>query len=139
MNYARETPKGKDNVGKQNYPPAEVALAASTNEAAITSSILLLNNQTTEILILPTVNSAFRWLSQTVIDSSVAATSVLTAIATANFDFTAPANVHTRVVLPQIAAGNNTSIAAARDIYGLPAGLAMKTTVAAGSILTVQY
>ena len=142
INYAPVTPKGKDGVPKYDtYGPAKVAITALNKENAAVSSILLLNNQTTELEITPTATTAFKWLSQATIDSSVAGTSVLVGAAVVpNFDFVIPATTTRRVVVPALSNGNETSIAAARDLYGLAAGLAFKTAVnaAVGSVLTVQ-
>lgn len=139
-NYAPKVPRDNTGIPKYEYGPAKVAIASTNKENAAASSILLLNNQTTELEITPTATAAFKWLSQATIDSSVAGTSVITVNGTANFDFVVPAATTRRVVLPQINRSNTGSIAAARDLYGLPAGLAMKTAQAAavGSVLTVQ-
>ena len=140
INYAPATPRGKDGLPKYDtYGPAKVAIASRNIEGTAASSIMLLNNQTTELELTPTTTTAFKWLSQAVIDSSVAGTSVITAQALGpNYDFVVPGSVTRRVVVPAVSNGNETSIAAARDLYGLAAGLATKTIVTTGSVLTVQ-
>ena len=142
INYAPATPRGRDGTAKYDtYGPVKVAITALNKENAAVSSILLLNVQTTELEITPTATTAFKWLSQTVIDSSVAGTSVLVGAAVVpNFDFVVPANNTRRVVVPQAGPGNETSVAAARGLYGLYAGLAFKTAVnaAVGSVLTIE-
>jgi len=139
-NYAPQIPRDTGGAPKYAYGPAKLSLASNNKENAAASSILLLNNQTTEMEITPTATSAFKWLSQTVIDSSVAGTSVITIAGSSNFDFIVPANETRRVVVPQVVTSNETSIAAAQQKFGLAPGLAMKTVVAAGvgSVLTVQ-
>lgn len=137
-NYSPTIPRDKFNTPKVTYGPAKVSLASENREATVVSSILLLNNQTTELEITPTTTTAFKWLSRAVIDSSVAGTSVITAAGTSNFDFVVPGNETRRVVVPAVVAPNETSVAAARDLFGLATGLASKTVVTTGSVLTVQ-
>ena len=85
MNYAPTTPFGKDNYPKVGYVPAKVALASQNKENASASSILLLTHDTTEIEVAASgQNVAGKWLTQAVIDSSVAGTSVLTGAGTTN-------------------------------------------------------
>lgn len=139
INYAPVTPKDKGGLQKVGYRPATIAIAVTNKENASASSILLLNNQTTEIEVAASgQNLAGKWLSQATIDSSVAGTSVITAAGTANFDFMIGNNTVRNLVVPAISAGSTTSIAAARDIYGLVAGVAFKTFAGTGSVLTVE-
>ena len=59
INYAPATPRGKDGLPKYDtYGPAKVAITALNKENAAVSSILLLNNQTTELEITPTATTA---------------------------------------------------------------------------------
>lgn len=140
-NYAPGTPFDKFGSPKYSYPPAKVALSAQNHETAVTSSILLLTHDTTEIAVTAVTGTvAGKWLSQSVVDSSVAGTSVITAINTSNFDFTVPVSTTRHFVVP-IATYNQAqqSVQGVNRLLGLYPAVAFKTIVGIGSVLTVQY
>lgn len=101
-NYSKGKPVGDNLVPQYDSPPAVKALVTTLKEAATTtSSILILGQNTTAIEVSPTGGPAFiRWLSQATVDSSVAATSVITTGATVAFDHVIPAATVRRFVVP---------------------------------------
>lgn len=146
--YAPGTPLGNKGEIKIGYPPAKAALASSTHETAGVSSILLLGHNTTEIhvAVVGSVNGALgsgaagKWLTQAIVDSSVAGTSVLTGVATANFDFIVPAGTVRTFVVPQATnVANNGSIMGVNRSEGLYPAVAFKLLAGSGSVLTMQF
>ena len=83
-------------------PPAVRALAATVKDATTTtSSILILNQNTTAIEVASTGGPVYiKWLGQSTVDSSVAGTSVVGTGAGANFDHIIPAATYRRFVVP---------------------------------------
>ena len=140
-NYSPELPLGKMGEIKTNYVPAKVALTAQNKENASASSILLLTHDTTEIEVTASgQNVAGKWLSQAVVDSSVAGTSVLTAFGTANFDFMVSNNNTERYVVPIATTGQSSgSIMGVNRREGLYPAVAFKTFAGNGSVLTAQF
>lgn len=140
-NYAPITPADKGNYPKIGYPPAKIALASQNKENAVTSSILLLTHDTTELEVMAAgQNVAGKWLSQATVDSSVAGTSVLTAIGTSNYDFTVASNTFRRFVVP--IARNNPDPASIQGVNrsnGLYPAVAFKTFAGNGSVLTAEF
>ena len=139
--YSPSLPVGKDSGQKAGYYPAEPALASQNYENASASSILLLTHNTTEIEVAASgQNVAGKWLTQATVDSSVAGTSVITAINTANYDFMVGNNTVRRFVVP-IATfnGSPTSIQGANRDNGLYPAVAFKTFAGVGSVLTAQF
>ena len=141
-NYAPNTPRDKDSAPKDGYPPAKVALATTHKENASASSILLLNQNTTEVEIAaPGTGAVGKWLSLATIDSSVAGTSVISGAAGGpNFDFVVSQNTQRRFVVPVVAQVLNFGAAvSASSMYGLAAGVALKSLVGNTSVLTVEF
>ena len=144
--YSPKIPRGKDNEPKQAYPPAETALVSWNRENGSASSILLLSHNTTEVEIAAIANTgsvigmAGKWLTQAIVDSSVAGTSVITLSGTANFDFIVPGNEVRRFVIP-IAFQNQSqgSIQGVNRKEGLYPALAVKTLSGNGSILAAEF
>ena len=135
------TPTGKKGEVKVGYAPALVALARQNQETAVTSSILLLTHNTTELEVMAvTGTAAGKWLSQATVDSSVAGTSVITAFGTANYDFIVPAGRFRRVVVP-IATNvqSSGSVMGVNRKHGLYPAVAFKTIVGIGSVLTAEF
>lgn len=139
--YSPAVPVGKDSGQKQNYPPAEPALASQNKENASASSILLLTHDTTELEVAASgQNVAGKWLSQSVVDSSVAGTSVLTAINTANYDFMVGNNTVRRFVVPVATfVGSPSSLMGVNRANGLYPAVAFKTFAGNGSVLTAEF
>lgn len=138
--YAPQTPVDKAGGLKVGYPPAKVALAAQNKENASASSILLLTHDTTEIEVAAAgQNVAGKWLSQATVDSSVAGTSVLTAINTANYDFTVANNTLRRFVVPIATIQQSTSLMGVNRSNGLYPAVAFKTFAGNGSVLTMEF
>lgn len=144
QNYSLPLPRGRDGDQKQNYPPAKVALLATTKEDASASSILLMTHNTTEIEVTAHGGSVYgiagKWLSGATVDSSVAGTSVLAGAASPNYDFIVPNGMVRRFVVP-ISTNPQTagSIQGANREYGLYPAVAFVTTGGKGSVLTVQF
>ncbi len=82
-------------------PPAVAAIATTIKDTTATvSSIRTLTQDTTAIEIAATGGPVYmKWLKQSVVDSSVAGTSVL-ATGAANFDHVIPSNTYRRFVVP---------------------------------------
>lgn len=135
------TPFGKQGEVKVGYAPALPALARQNHETAVTSSILLLTHDTTELeVVAVTATAAGKWLSQAIVDSSVAGTSVITAFGTANYDFIVPAGTLRRVVVPIVTnVQSSGSIMGVNRKFGLYPAVAFKTIVGIGSVLTAQF
>ena len=140
-NYAPNTPRDRDSMPKSGYPPAKIALASTNKENASASSILLLNDATAEIQVTAAgQNTAGKWLSISTIDSSVAGTSVITAAgATTNFDFMIPNNTEKRLVVPVLTQVTTFGNLNTGSMYGLARGVAFKTFVGTGSVLTAEF
>lgn len=83
-------------------PPAVAAIVTSIRDVTATvSSIRTLSQNTTAIEVASTGGPAYiKWLGQSVVDSSVAGTSILTTGAGANFDHVIPAATYRRFVIP---------------------------------------
>lgn len=139
--YSPRLPLGKRGEIKTNYPPPIPALAATTKENASASSILLLSHDTTELEVAAAgQNIAGKWLTQTVVDSSVAGTSVITAAGSANYDFMVGNNTVRRFVIP-IATFKPSygSVMGVNRAEGLYPAVAFKTFAGTGSVLTCQF
>ena len=139
-NYSPVLPRDKNDEVKQNYVPPIVALARTNKENAVASSILLLGHDTTEIEV-AAVNQhiALKWLTQAVVGSSVAGTSVLTAAASPNFDHIIQTNTVKRFVVPIATNPQTTSVQGVNRELGLYPAVAYKTFAGNGSVLTVQF
>ena len=136
-----ETPQGKLGEVKVGYVPAKVALARTNKENASASSILLLTHDTTELEV-AAVNQhvALKWLPQATIDSSVAGTSVITAVGTGNWDHLIQTNTVRRFAVP-IATNVQTdgSVMGVNRKLGLYPAVAFKTFAGTGSVLTGEF
>lgn len=144
-NYSPMTPVGRDNYPKVGYVPTKIALVSWNKENGVASSILLLGHNTTEIEISPVgnvgslVGMAGKWLTQAVVDSSVAGTSVITVTGTANFDFIVPSGTSKRFVVPIATSANYVSVQGVNRQEGLYPALAVKTLFGNASILVSEY
>lgn len=145
INYSPPLPRGKDGDQKQGYPPPKVAVATTNNENAAVSSILLLTHNTTEIEVAVIGAASFvgiagKWISQANLNASIAATSVITAAGSANFDFMVTGGQVKRLVVP-ISTNPQTagSIQGVNREYGLFPAVAFKTLVGNSSVLTAEF
>lgn len=148
-NYAPGTPVDKYGNAKYGYAPNKPALAASTRENALASSILLLSHNTTEIHVVGVgsvngANNGFgilgKWLTQTVVDSSVAATSVISGVNVANYDFVVQAGEVGRFVVPVATFKQSSgSVMGINRELGLYPAVALRSTAGTGSILTLEF
>lgn len=142
-NYAMGSPMGNNQVNfTTEAPPAIKAIATTVRDAiSPASSITTLTVNTTAIEVLASGGTGYiRWMSQTLVDSSVAGTSIL-ATGAANFDHAIPANTVRRFVVP-ISIQNNSegygSAVGANTANGLFRNVA--TTGTLTSILAItQY
>lgn len=142
-NYAKGAPMGDNQVPfTTDAPPAVAALGASTRNTAATaavSSIVVLNENTTAIEVGASGGPGFiKWLSQSVVDSSVAGTSVIVAAGgTANFDHMIPTDNVRRFVIPiATIPSSQTSVMGANRANGLYPNVAI---VGVSSVLLTQY
>lgn len=103
QNYARGIPLGNNQMPASYVAPPAVAAIGTTvrDSTTTTSSIMVFNQNTTAIEVAATGGPAYiKWLGQSVVDSSVAGTSVIGTGATANFDHVIPAASYRRFVIP---------------------------------------
>ena len=142
ISYAKGKPIGNNSVPFQDAPPPYIALATNVRDNAAASSILILTHDTTALEVAARGGPAYiKFLTQATVDSSVAGTSVISAVGTANFDFAIPADTVRRFVLP-IATINNdlgySSQVGANIANGLYRHVAT-ITGAIASVATTQY
>ena len=138
--YSPRLPRGKDNEVKQNYVPAKLALVQTNKENASASSILLLGHDTTELEVAAVgQHVAAKWLTQATVDSSVAGTSVLTAVATGNWDHMIQIDTVRRFVVPIASVPQTQSVMGINREKGLYPAIAFKTFAGNGSVLTAEY
>jgi hypothetical protein len=104
QNYARGVPMGNNQMPFQGNgtPPAVAAIATNVRDSSPNvSSIVVLNQNTTAVEVGATGGNAYiKWLAQSVVDSSVAGTSVIGTGASANFDHVIPPSTYRRFVIP---------------------------------------
>lgn len=121
QNYARGIPMGNNQMPASYIaPPAVAAVATKIKDSATTtSSILILTQNTTAIEVTASGGPAYiKWLTQAVVDSSVAGTSVIATGATANFDHSIPAASYRRFVVPiasNVPQGYSSQVGANRE------------------------
>jgi len=147
-NYAAGMPVGDNQMPiSQNTPAPYKAIATLTKDSGNNvSSILVLTDNTTAIEVSAAGAPAYiRWLSQSLVDSSVAGTSVL-ATGAANYDHIVPAASVRRFVVPVSTDTNKTVGATATSVvgqnveYGLFKNVGLIGTGAITSIISVtQY
>ncbi len=143
QNYARGVPMGNNQMPASYIAPPAVAAIATTvkDTATTTSSIMVFNQNTTAIEVAATGGNAYiKWLSQSVVDSSVAGTSILGTGAGANFDHVIPAASYRRFVIPinvNNAQGYSSQVGANRE-NGLYPNMAYIGT-ATSIIAVTQY
>ena len=132
--YAPQTPRGKDNMPKDGYVPAKVALESNNNENISVSSVLAFTHDTTEIEVAAVGQGvAGRWAANQ-------ATSVVTATGTgANFDFVVPSGEVRRYVIPRETSGSYASVQGINRAEGLFTAIAYKTLAGNGSVLTAEF
>lgn len=140
-NYAMGKPMGNNQVPFFDSPPAIKAIATTVKDASTTtSSILILTQNTTAIEVTSTGGPSFiRWLTQAVVDSSVAGTSVIATGASANFDNAIPNGTVRRFIIPiATQASGQTSLQGANRDNGLYSHVAYAGT-ATSVIAITQY
>ncbi len=142
-NYAAGSPLGNNQNQVYSAPPSFKAVATATKDTAVTtSSILVLNQNTTGIEISASGGPmAFKWLYRTTVDSSVASTSVITTGTNADYDHVVPNNNYRRFVVPQ--AVNNpqgySSFVGGNIENGLYTHIALAGMPVASIITITQY
>lgn len=142
--YSPVLPRDKNDEVKQLYTPPIVALASTNRENASASSILLLTHDTTEIEVSAQGGSIFaiagKWITQANVNASVAATSVISAAGTANFDFIVQNGMTRRFVVPIATFGQTAgSVQGVNRENGLYPAVAFKTTGGNASVLTSEF
>lgn len=143
-NYAKGLPVGDNQMpfSGTGTPPAVAAINTAVRNTAATaavSSIVVLDQNTTAIEVGASGGPAFiKWLAQSVVDSSVAGTSVITAAGgTANFDHMIPNDNVRRFVIPiNTIPTSQTSAMGANRANGLYPNVGI---VGVSSILFTQY
>ena len=127
-------------VGALTPAPYKAIATAVSDITPTVSSILILTHNTTAVEVASSGGPAYiRWLSQSVVDSSVAGTSVIGTGATANFDHAIPSSTVRRFVVPvAIEPTSATSVMGANRANGLYTHIAYAG--AASSIIAItQY
>lgn len=141
-NYAMGKPMGNNQIPFYDSPPAIKAIAATIKDTTATvSSILILNQNTTAVEVSVDGGPAYiKWMSQATVDSSVAATSVITTGASASFDNVVSDDTVRRFVVPiSIQVVGATSLQGANRDNGLFTHLAMKGGTGASVIAITEY
>lgn len=141
-NYAMGKPMGNNQVPFFDSPPAIKAIATTVRDTTATvSSILALSQNTTAVEVASTGGPTYiRWYSQATVDSSVAATSVITTGSGAAFDHAIPAASVRRFVVPiSIQVVGATSLQGANRDNGLFTHLGMAGGTGASVIAITQY
>lgn len=104
INYAKGVPMGNNQMPFQGNgtPPAVAAIGTTVRDTATTTSSILVFNQNTTAIEVAAVGGPvyIKWLSQSVVDSSVAGTSILGTGAGSNFDHIIPPATYRRFVIP---------------------------------------
>lgn len=135
--YAKPLPKDRNNESMQEYPAPVIALARNVLEQGTISSVILLNEGTTAIEIGAVAGSAvMRWVA-----TSDTQASVISITGTANYDHVIPTGTVRRFVVPvesNPASGYPSLVLANRE-YGLYRRIAIKSVIAAASVLTSEY
>lgn len=132
QNYARGPAMGNNQVPfTTEAPPAVKAIAATMRDSlSPISSITILNTNTTAIEVVAAGGTGFiRWLTQAVVDTSVAGTSVI-ATGTPNYDHAIPAGTMRRFVIPIASVPTSqTSMQGANPLNGLYSHVATRGTL----------
>lgn len=131
--YANPVPNdvsGNDIQGAAMLIPGLVAM---TSENATVSSVITVNDNTTDLEVSAVGTTGFvKWIGR-----SDTTASVITAAGTANYDVVIPAGTLRRLVIPRETQGTS-SIVGANIANGLYNRYAIKSA-GIGSILSVQY
>ena len=136
-NYAKGKPVGNNQVPFFDAPAPITALATAVRDNAVASSILTLTDDTTLIEVAATNGPAYvKWLTQAVVDSSVAGTSVISAAGTANFDNMIAPNTVRRFAVPIERFVAQASIVGLNKQYGLYQRVAL---IGVASVATTEY
>ncbi len=136
INYAVGIPHDKNGQELQEFPSPIVAKARYITEtAAATSSVISVTQDTTVVEVTAVGSTGYiRWVGTSDTQASVTA-----AQAGANFDHTIPANTLRRFVIPIEAQGNPASVQGVNRLNGLYRRLAIKTNLAASSIIVAEF
>lgn len=143
QNYARGIPMGNNQMPASYIAPPAVAAIQTTvaDVTPTTSSIRTLSQNTTAIEVGAVGGPAYiKWLTQSVVDSSVAGTSIV-ATGAANFDHIIPAASYRRFVVPiatHYSAGQG-SLVGANVENGLYPNVAVLGGTGASIISLTQY
>lgn len=141
-NYAKGVPMGDNQIQfTTDAPPAVAALGTTVRSTVATagaSSILVLTQDTTAIEVGASGGPGFiKWLSQSVVDSSVAGTSVISAAVGSNYDHMIANDTVRRFVIPiSTTPTSQTSAMGANRANGLFPNVAI---IGTSSILVTQY
>lgn len=133
VNYSKRAAADSNGAPLFEAPLPLKAIVTTASDNAVASSVITLNDNTTNLEISAVGSPAFvRWVART--DT---AGSVISAAGTANFDNVVPAGTVRKFLVPIETIGTS-SIVGANIANGLYNRVAYKTA-AAGSILTTQY
>lgn len=121
-----------------NATVTQRALVTTVSENAITSSVITLNDNCTDLEISAGASPVFyRWVPRAETAAVTPFASVISVAGTANFDAVIPAGAVRRLVVPVEQLGTS-SIVGANIANGLFNRIAYKTGVV-GSVFTTQY
>lgn len=130
--YARFLPTDQTGNAMQEFATPFKANARYSSFNATVSSVITLNDNTTEVEVSAVGQSvAIRWVPATETASVSPFASVITAVSGANFDNVVPANYYRRFVVPQEGQGVASIVGA-----GVQAGLYRRMAVISGAAVS---
>jgi len=144
VNPYKNLPRDKGGEPMQQFPAPFLSNARYTNENAVASSVITVNDKTTSIEITANGGAAImRWVPRTETAAVAPAGSVIgIAGATANYDHVIPANTMRRFAIPiEVVYQAPSSMVGANTVNGLYQRFAIKSAAALGlsSILTSEF
>lgn len=138
-NYAPPLGLDKNTNPIQNAPPPASMVAVYNYENGTASSVITLTQDTTMVEVAAVGGpAALRWVRTG--DAATAATSVITAAGTANFNHLISTNTLRQFVVPKERVGSSSaSIQGANRGEGLFQRLAYKSAGGASSVIVIEY
>lgn len=137
MNYAKSMPRDKGGEPIQSAPAPFVAITRYGGENGSASSVLTVSSMTTALEIVAVGGPAvMRWVA-----TSDTQASVISAIATSNFDHVIPSGTMRRFVIPQERTPSNNPLGSVQGVnleLGLYQRVAIKS-IGIASVLTTEY
>lgn len=135
INYAHRLPQDKNGSPMQDFPPARLSQTRYGSENASASSVISVTHNTTSLEIAAIGGPAvMRWVA-----TSDTQASVVSAVATANFDHVIPSGLVRKFVIPIESAPQTAgSIQGVNREYGLYQRVAIKS-IGVASVLLSEF